>query len=484
MASDPFDVIVIGAGPGGYVCAFRAAQLGLKVALVERRATLGGTCLNVGCIPSKTLLHISEQYAWAKLHAADAGVRLAGVELDLAALMKKKDAAVQKLVGGVAQLAKARKVAVYAGQARLAGDGKVEISPVAGAAGPGPSSPATTISAKHIVLATGSAPSELSFLPFDGRTVVSSDEAIAFVAVPGRLVVVGGGAIGLELASVWARLGSAVTVVEFLPKIAANYDDDVVRLLARLLAKQGLKIEVNARVTGLKGPKLEAGGKPADEIVLLAERDGRTMEFPADKILVSVGRRPVTDGLGLETARVELDEKKRIRVDDHLRTTASGIWAIGDVVAGPMLAHKAEEDGAAVAEWIAGRAGHVDWNLVPAIIYTDPELAGVGLGEDAAKARGLDVRVGKFFFGANGRAVAADAADGFVKIVADAKTDRLLGAQIIGRGASELIAEVVAHMEYGGSAEDLGRTIHAHPTLSEAVKEAGLAVGKNALHAL
>jgi len=334
------------------------------------------------------------------------------------------------------------------------------------------------------VLATGSAPSELSFLPFDRRTVVSSDEAIAFDAVPKRLVVVGGGAIGLELASVWARLGSDVTVVEFLPKIAANYDDDVVRLLARLLAKQGIKIEVNARVSGLKTQNSKPKTQNSGEEILVAEREGKTLEFPADKILVAVGRRPVTENLGLDRARVELDERGRIRVDDHLRTSAPGIWAIGDVVAGPMLAHKAEEDGAAVAEWIAGRAGHVDWNRVPAVIYTEPEVAAVGLGEDAAKARGLEVRTGKFFFAANGRAVAADAADGFVKVIADAKTDRLLGAQIIGRGASELIAEVVAHLEYGGSAEDLGRTIHAHPTLSEAVKEAGLAVGKAALHAL
>ena len=482
---DTFDVAIIGAGPGGYVCAFRAAQLGLKVALVERRATLGGTCLNVGCIPSKALLQSSEHFAWARRHAAASGIKLAGVELDLAALRHQKDAVVQKLVGGVAQLAKARGVTVLRGHARLAGGGRVEIAPVAGAAGPGPGSPspATTIATKNIVLATGSAPSALTFLPFDGRTVVSSDEAVAFDAVPARLVVVGGGAIGLELGSVWSRLGADVTVVEFLPKIAASYDDDVVRLLHRLLVKQGLKIEVNARVTGVKyqGTSNKSQEK---EAILTAEREGKPMDFPADKILVSVGRRPVTEDLGLEAARVELDERKRIRVDDHLRTSAPGIWAIGDVVAGPMLAHKAEEDGAAVAEWIAGRAGHVDWNLVPAIIYTDPEVAGVGLGEDGAKAKGLDVRTGKFFFGANGRALAADAADGFVKIVADASTDRLVGAQIIGRGASELIAEVVAHLEYGGSAEDLGRTIHAHPTLSEAVKEAALAVSKSALHAL
>ena len=475
---DSFDVAIIGAGPGGYVCAFRAAQLGLKVALVEKRPTLGGTCLNVGCIPSKSLLHLSEQFAWVKNQAAASGVKVSGLELDLPALMKKKDAVVQKLVGGGAQLAKARKITVFNGQAALAGDGVVNVA-ASGAEGT-----VTGITARNIVIASGSVPAGLSFLPFDGKTVVSSDDAIAFDSVPQRLVVVGGGAIGLELGSVWSRLGSDVTVVEFLPKIAAGYDDDVVRLLTRLLAKQGLKIEVNARITGLKGPVSNDPSTGTATAVLVAEREGRPLEFAANKILVSVGRRPVTENLGIEKLGLQLDEKKRIRVDDHLRTSVPGVWAIGDVVAGPMLAHKAEEDGIAVAEWIAGKAGHVDWSLVPAVIYTDPEVAAVGLGEEGAKTKGLDVRIGKFFFAANGRAIASDAADGFVKIVADAKTDRILGAQIIGRGASELIAEVVAHMEYGGSAEDLGRTIHAHPTLGEAVKEAALAVGKSALHAL
>ena len=475
---DSFDLAIIGAGPGGYVCAFRAAQLGLKVALIEKRPTLGGTCLNVGCIPTKSLLQLSEHYAWARHHAADSGIKLTGLELDLAALMKKKDAVVQKLVGGVAQLAKARKITVLSGHATLAGAHTIKVD----AAVPGGVS--AEITARNIVLASGSVPSELSFLPFDGKTVVSSDQAIGFDAVPKRLVVVGGGAIGLELASVWARLGADMTVVEFLPKIAANYDDDVVRLLTRLLTKQGIKIEVAARVTGLKSQTPNPKSQEGTPAVLTAEREGKLLEFPADKILVCVGRRPVIENLGLEKAGVQLDEKKRIKVDGHLRTTVPGVWAVGDVVAGPMLAHKAEEDGAAVAEWIAGKAGHVDWNLMPAVIYTDPELAGVGLGEDGAKAKGLDVRVGKFHFAANGRAVAADAADGFVKIIADAKTDRILGAQIIGRGASELISEVVTHMEYGGSAEDLGRTVHSHPTLSEAVKEAGLAVSKSALHAL
>jgi dihydrolipoamide dehydrogenase len=464
---DSYDVVVIGAGPGGYVCAFRAAQLGLKVALVDKRATLGGTCLNVGCIPSKALLYSSEQLVFARDHAVAHGIQVGPVSADIATLMKRKEAVVTRLVGGVATLAKARKVAVLKGEASFTSP---TVLAVKGADGVVP------VTAKNFVVATGSAPVELPFMKFDGKTVVSSDEAIAFEKVPSSLVVVGGGAIGLELGSVWARLGSSVTVVEFLPKILATYDDDIVRSFSRLLQKQGLKIEVGAKVTGLKS----AGG----QTVLTAERDGAALEFPGEKVLVAVGRRPYTEGLGLAKAGVALDEKGRVKVDSRLRTGAPGIWAIGDVVAGPMLAHKAEEDGIAVAEWIAGKAGHVDWDLVPAIVYTDPEVASVGLGEDAAKAKGVTVNVGRFNFAANGRAIANDSTDGFVKIVADAKTDRILGAQILGRGAGELISEVVTHMEYGGSAEDLGRTIHAHPTMSEAVKEAGLAVSKSAIHAI
>jgi dihydrolipoamide dehydrogenase len=464
---DSFDVVVIGAGPGGYVCAFRAAQLGLKVALIDKRATLGGTCLNVGCIPSKALLYSSEQLVFARSHAADHGIATGVVTADIGVMLRRKDAVVSKLVGGVASLAKARKVTVLTGEAAFASPTELTVKSKEGS---------TPVTAKNFVVATGSAPMELPFMKFDGKTVVSSDEAIAFDKAPASLVVVGGGAIGLELGSVWSRLGSDVTVVEFLPKIVAAYDDDVVRAFSRLLQKQGLKIETGARVTGLKA----GAARPT----LTAERDGKVLEFPADKILVAVGRRPYTDGLGLEKAGVALDEKKRVKVDDRLRTSAPGIWAIGDVVAGPMLAHKAEEDGAAVAEWIAGKAGHINWDLVPAIVYTDPEVASVGLGEDAAKARSLSVSVGKFNFAANGRAIANDSTDGFVKIIADSATDRILGAQILGRGAGELISEVVTHMEYGGSAEDLGRTIHAHPTMGEAVKEAGLAVSKSAIHAI
>ena len=464
---DAYDVVVIGAGPGGYVCAFRAAQLGLKVALVDKRATLGGTCLNVGCIPSKALLYSSEQLVFARDHAAAHGIRTGAVSADMGALLKRKDEVVAKLVGGVAVLAKARKIPVITGEATFTSPTALSVKGAAGT---------TELSAKNFVIATGSAPVELPFLKFNGQTVVSSDEAIAFATPPPSLVVVGGGAIGLELGSVWARLGSDVTIVEFLPKIVAGFDDDIVRTFARLLQKQGLKIETGARVTGLKGGSSRA--------VLTAERDGKPLEFPADRILVAVGRRPYTDALGLDRAGVALDEKGRVKVDGRLRTGVPGIWALGDVVAGPMLAHQAEEDGVAVAEWIAGKAGHVNWDLVPSIVYTEPEVASVGLGEDAAKAKGLSVNVGKFNFAANGRAIANDSTDGFVKIVADAKTDRILGAQILGRGAGELISEVVTHMEYGGSAEDLGRTIHAHPTMSEAVKEAALAVSKTAIHAI
>jgi dihydrolipoamide dehydrogenase len=459
MSAQSFDLIVIGAGPGGYVCAFRAAQLGLKVALIDKRATLGGTCLNVGCIPSKALLASSEHFLFAQKHASEHGIKIDGVSIDVPAMLKKKDGIVSKLTGGVAALAKARKVTVITGEAKFTSANNVAVGD-------------QSLTAKNIVIATGSAPVELPFMKFDGETVISSTEALTLTSVPKKLVVVGGGAIGLELGSVWARLGADVTIVEFLPKIAAANDDDIVRNFTRLLQKQGLKIECGAKVTGFsKG-------------ILTAERDGKVLEFPADKVLVAVGRRPYADNLNLAAAGVELTDKKRIKVDAHLKTTAPSVWAIGDVIDGPMLAHKAEEDGVAVAEWIAGKPGHVNWDLMPAIIYTDPEVASVGLGEDAAKAKGIAINVGKFNFAANARALANDAGDGYVKIIADAKTDKILGAQILGKNAGELISEIVTHMEYGGSAEDLARTVHAHPTMSEAVKEAGMAVSKSAIHAL
>jgi dihydrolipoamide dehydrogenase len=328
------------------------------------------------------------------------------------------------------------------------------------------------VEAKHVIVATGSRSRPLPGVPVDNETIVDNVGALDFKAVPKKLGIIGSGVIGLELGSVWRRLGAKVTVVEFLPKIIATYDDDIVRAFTRILQKQGLKVEVGAKVTGY------ANG------LLTAERGTEKLSFPADKVLVAVGRRPFTDSLNLAAAGVQLDEKKRVKVDTHLKTNVPGIWALGDVVAGPMLAHKAEEDGVAVAEWIAQKAGHVNWDLIPAIVYTDPEVASIGLGEDAAKAAGLAINVGKFNFAANGRALANDATDGFVKIIADAKTDKILGAQIVGKGAGELISEIVTHMEYGGSAEDLARTVHAHPTMSEAVKEAALAVAKRALHAM
>jgi len=456
-----FDLIVIGAGPGGYVCAFRAAQLGLTVALIDKRAALGGTCLNIGCIPSKALLASSEHYAFTKSHAADHGIKIDGLSIDVPAMLKKKDGVVSKMTGGIAMLAKARKVTVITGEAKFTAANTLAVGD-------------QTLTAKNIVIATGSAPVELPFMKFDGETIISSTEALTLTTVPKKLVVVGGGAIGLELGSVWARLGSEVTIVEFLPKIAAANDDDIVRNFTRILQKQGLKIEVNAKVTGYDAKKG----------ILTAERDGKVLEFPADKVLVAVGRRPYADNLNLAAAGVELTDKKRIKVDGHLKTTAPGVWAIGDVIDGPMLAHKAEEDGVAVAEWIAGKHGHINWDLMPAVIYTEPEVASVGLGEDAAKAKGIAINVGKFNFAANARAVANDAGDGYVKIIADAKTDKILGAQILGKNAGELISEIVTHMEYGGSAEDLARTVHAHPTMSEAVKEAALAVSKSAIHAV
>ena len=462
----PFDVLVIGAGPGGYVCAFRAAQLGLRVGLVEKEPTLGGTCLNIGCIPSKALLHSTEVLVTARDHGAAHGLSFTDLQVDLAKLLARKDEVVKKLTGGIAQLAKGRKVEVLTGRGRLLGNGRVEVTGSDGA---------KVYEAKNIVIATGSAPVELPFLPFDRKVVVSSTEALAFTKVPKRLVVVGGGAIGLELGSVWARLGSDVTIVEFLPRIAATYDDDITRVAERIFKKQGLKIETGTQVTGLKKVK---GG-----VQLLAKKGDQEVSFSADVVLVAVGRMPFTEGLGLEAAGVTV-EKRRIVVDHDLRTNVAGVWAIGDVVTGPMLAHKAEEEGVAVAERIAGHAGHVNYDVIPNVIYTDPEIAAVGLTEAEAKSRNLPVKVGKFNLAANGRALATDATDGLVKIIAHAETDRLLGVQVISRHASELIASAVAHLEYGGSAEDLGRTVHAHPTLSEALKEAALAVDKAAIHAM
>ena len=379
--------------------------------------------------------------------------------------MAKKSKTVDQLRGGVAHLMKANKVKVFTGLGMLAGLGKVRIKE---------KNDETLLTGKNIIIATGSSSVELPFLKFDGETVVSSDQAIAFDTVPKRLVVVGAGAIGLELGSVWARLGSKVEIIEFLPLIAPAFDKDVSKMAERLFKKQGLTFHLKTKVSGLK--------KEKGKTILLAKKDEKEVEFEADKVLVAVGRKPYTDHLGLESAGIHIDEKGRIPVDAHFKTSAEGIYAIGDVIPGPMLAHKAEEEGVACVERIAGQAGHVNYNVIPNVIYTEPEIASVGLTEAAAKESDIEYKSGKFNLAGNGRAIATDATDGFVKVTACAKTDRILGVQVICKSASELIASAVTHMEYGGSAEDLGRTIHAHPTLSEAMKEAGLAVSGKALH--
>ncbi|MDQ8194231.1 dihydrolipoyl dehydrogenase [Coraliomargarita sp. SDUM461004] len=464
-SENTFDLIVIGSGPGGYVAAIRGAQLGLKTAIVEKDKKLGGTCLNVGCIPSKALLHSTEMYHFAGHGAADHGIDLTNLSIDIDQLMAKKDKTVAQLCGGVEFLMKSNKIKVFNGLGMLAGDSKVRIKE---------KNDETVLTGKHIIIATGSSTIELPFLKFDGETVVSSDQAIAFDSVPEKLAVVGAGAIGLELGSVWARLGAQVEVIEFLPNIAPTFDKDVSKMAERLFKKQGLNFHLKTKVTGLKKSK----GKH----LLTAEKDGKAIEFEADKILVAVGRKPYTDRLGLATVGIETDDKERIPVNEHYKTSADGIYAIGDVIPGPMLAHKAEEEAVACVERIAGQAGHVNYDVIPNVIYTEPELASVGLTEAAAKEKGIEFKSGKFNFAGNGRAIASDGTDGFVKVTACKKTDRILGVQIIGKGASELIAAAVTHMEYGGSAEDLGRTIHAHPTMSEALKEAALAVDGNAIH--
>lgn len=467
-----YDLIIIGAGPGGYVCAIRAAQLGKKVAIVEKRAEggktrLGGTCLNVGCIPSKALLDTSEKFYEAKKHFAEHGIAVQPA-IDIAQMLKRKNGVVDALVGGIAGLMRKNKVEVLAGAGELLAPGKVRVTAADGTK--------AEHDATHVVLAMGSVPIELPFLKFDGERVVSSDHAISFPSVPKRLVVVGGGVIGLELGSVWARLGAEVTVVEALPQLCPFLDADVAKALQKTLEKQGLKFVLEAKVTGAQ--------PSADGVTLTATaKDGSPLSFPADRVLVAVGRRPCSEGAGLEAAGVALTDRKRVKVDGSLRTSLPGVWAIGDLVDGPMLAHKAEEDGVAVAELIAGQHAHVDYNLVPSVVYTEPEVASIGLTEAECQKRGLQVRVGRFPFLANGRARAAGATDGFVKIVADAKTDRVLGAAIIGIRAADLVGAIAAHMVYGGSSEDIARTCAAHPTVSEAVKEAALDCLGRVIHA-
>ncbi len=467
MAESAFDVIVIGAGPGGYVCAIRAAQLGLKVACIDKESRFGGTCLRIGCIPSKTLLDASEKLFLAQNHFAEMGITVDNPRVDLPTMMARKDKVVETLTSGVSALMKKNKIEKVVGAARFTGTpGKVTVE--------GPDGK-RELTAKHIVIATGSAPAELPFMKFDGKRIISSDQAIALDKVPGAMVVIGGGAIGLEMGSVWARLGSKVTVIEMLPALVAGSDEEMARGLEKVLKKQGLNIYTQAKVTGTK--------EDAGKLAVTFEWEGKQMSEPADVVLVSVGRRPYTDNLGLDTIGVKLDNRKRIETDTHYRTSVPGVYAIGDVITGPMLAHKAEDEGVACAELIAGKAGHVNYNVIPAVVYTAPELAWVGKTEEQLKTEGIPYNTGKFNFRVNGRALAMDEIDGFAKVIAHAQTDRILGVHILGAQASSIISEGAAVMEFAGSAEDLGRTCHAHPTLPEAVKEAALAALKRAIHA-
>jgi dihydrolipoamide dehydrogenase len=459
----PHDLIVIGTGPGGYVCAIRAAQLGLKVAVVEKRATHGGTCLNVGCIPSKALLHASELYHEAKHKFSKMGI-MAETKLDFAQMMAFKQEAIDGNVKGIDFLFKKNKVDVIRGSAKLLGAGKVEVD-------------GAVHEAKAIVIATGSDSAKLRGVEIDEKHIVTSTGALELAKVPGHLAVIGAGVIGLELGSVFARLGSKVTVIEYLDRILPGMDLDVAKNFQRILARQGFDFRLGQKVTG--DEKKKSG------VTLSVEpaAGGAAEKLEADVVLVAIGRTPYTEGLGLKEAGVAQDERGRVVVDDHFATTLAGVYAIGDVIRGPMLAHKAEDEGVAIAEILAGQAGHVNYGAIPGVVYTSPEVAAVGRTEEELKAEGIAYTVGKFPFLANGRAKANQTADGFVKVLADATTDRVLGCHIVGPQAGEIIHEVAVLMEFGGSAEDLARTTHAHPTLSEAVKEAALAVAQRAIHA-
>ena len=460
---DSYDVIVIGGGPGGYVCAIRAAQLGLKTACVEMRATLGGTCLNIGCIPSKALLQSSENFDEASHHFSDHGVMIEGVKLDLARMMARKAEVVGANTKGVEFLFKKNKVTWLKGAGRIAKPGVVDVD-------------GTEYAAKHIVIATGSEALPLPGIDADERTIVTSTGALELDAVPKRFVVIGGGYIGLELGSVWRRLGSEVTVVEYLDRLVPGMDAEIAKTFERVLGKQGIHFRLSTKVTGARHTNTG--------VVLTTEpaNGGDATEIEADVVLVAVGRRAYTDGLGLAEAGVVLDDRGRVVTDGHYATNVPGIYAIGDVIAGPMLAHKAEEEGVALAERIVGQAGHVNYGVIPGIVYTWPEVASIGQTEEELKKASVSYKVGKFPFLANGRARAMGATDGFVKILADSHSDRILGAHIIGPDAGTLIAELATAMEFGASSEDVARICHGHPTLSEAVKEAALAVGGRALH--
>ncbi len=468
MANPAYDLIVIGSGPGGYVCAIRAAQLGMKVAVVEKDKTFGGTCLNVGCIPSKALLHASERYEETGQLFDKMGIKVGKPKLDLAAMMKFKDEGVDGNVKGVAYLLKKNKIDTVQGTGRIAAPGKVEVKSAGGNS--------ETLEGKAIVIATGSDVARLPGIDIDEKRVVSSTGALVLDKVPERLLVVGAGVIGLELGSVWRRLGSDVIVVEFLDRILPGIDNEVCRQFQRILERQGIKFKLSSKVTAVdaNGKTLKASVEPA--------AGGAAETIEADVVLVSIGRVPFTDGLGLEGVGVRTDNKGRVMVDEHFATNVPGVYAIGDVIAGPMLAHKAEDEGVAVAEIIAGQAGHVNYDVIPNVVYTFPEIASVGKSEEELKAAGVAFNVGKFPFTANGRAKINHQTDGFVKILADAKTDRVLGVHIVGADAGNMIAEAAVAMEFGAASEDIARTCHAHPTLTEAVKEAALAVAKRSIN--
>ncbi len=457
-----FDLVVIGAGPGGYTAAIRAAQLGMTTAIVEKGKTLGGTCLNVGCIPSKALLSSTELYHEAQKQFAVHGISTEGLSMDVGKMMKRKDGVVRKMSRGVDFLMNKNGIERVVGLGRIAGPDEVEVTGDAGR---------QRLKAKRILIATGSRVAGLPFIEFDGETVLSSDDAIALGQAPESMAVIGGGAIGLELGSVWARLGTAVTVVELLPRIAATFDDDITQALQKLLQRQGLKFHLGS---GVESVERTGGG-----IQLTAAKGDEKLVLEAEKVLVAVGRKPNTERLGTSEAGVELDERGCIKTDAEWQTSVPGIYAIGDVVAGPMLAHKAEQEAIAAVERMAGKPGSVNYDVIPSVIYTAPELAAVGLTEAEAKANGNEIAVGTFPFQANGRAVAGGHADGLAKVIADKAAGRVLGAQILSANASELIAEAVLLMELGGNAEDLARTIHAHPTMSEGLREAAhIAIGE------
>ena len=465
-----YDVIIIGSGPGGYVCAIKAAQLGLKVAVIEKRATFGGTCLNIGCIPSKALLHASEVFAHVNHGMESLGVEVGKPTLNLEKMMAHKDATVKSNVDGVAFLFKKNKIDSFFGHGKVLGEGKASVTDDDGKV--------TELEARNIVIATGS---DVAGIPgvevdIDEKVIVSSTGAIALDKVPEHIVVVGGGVIGLEMGSVWGRLGAKVTVVEYLDKLLGGMDGEVSKQFQRILAKQGMDIKVGAKVTGVENTG--KGAKVSFEPV----KGGDAQTIDADIVLIATGRRPFTEGLGLEDAGVVLDERGRVRTDHHYQTNVPGVYAIGDVIVGPMLAHKAEDEGVALAEIMAGQAGHVNYDVIPGVVYTSPEVAAVGKTEEELKAEGVKYKSGKFPFSANGRARAMEASDGFVKVLADAETDRVLGVHIIGFGAGEMIHEAAVLMEFGASSEDLGRTCHAHPTMSEAVKEAALATFFKPIH--